>query len=85
MIDLTKLQVWFITGSQHLYGEETLKQVAADSQHIVKALNKATKIPVEVVLNLTGCKCFKNMYWRNYLVSYIFTLEDVDKRIKNFT
>ena len=49
MIDLKKLQVWFITGSQHLYGEETLKQVAADSQQIVKALNKAEKIPVEIV------------------------------------
>ena len=27
MIDLKELEVWFITGSQHLYGEETLKQV----------------------------------------------------------
>ncbi len=49
MIDLKKLQVWFLTGSQHLYGEETLKQVAADSLQIVEALNKSTKIPVEVV------------------------------------
>ncbi|MBN1143953.1 MAG: L-arabinose isomerase, partial [Bacteroidales bacterium] len=49
MIDLKKLQVWFITGSQHLYGEETLRQVAADSQAIVKALNKAAVIPVEVL------------------------------------
>ena len=49
MIDLKKLEVWFITGSQHLYGEETLKQVAADSQQIVKALNKAATIPVHIV------------------------------------
>ncbi len=49
MIDLKKLQVWFITGSQHLYGEETLRQVAADSQEIVKALNKTAVIPVEVL------------------------------------
>ena len=28
MIDLKSLEVWFVTGSQHLYGEETLKQVA---------------------------------------------------------
>ena len=49
MIDLKKLQVWFITGSQHLYGEETLKQVAADSQQIVNALGKSSKIPVQVV------------------------------------
>src|SRR6218665_921874 len=32
MIDLKKFEVWFITGSQHLYGEETLKLVAAHSQ-----------------------------------------------------
>ena len=49
MIDLKKLEVWFITGSQHLYGEETLRQVAADSQEIVKALGKAPLIPVTVV------------------------------------
>ncbi len=49
MIDLKKLQIWFITGSQNLYGEETLKQVAADSQHIVKAFGKTAKIPVQVV------------------------------------
>jgi L-arabinose isomerase len=49
MINLSKLQVWFITGSQHLYGEETLKQVAADSQQIVNALGKSSKIPVQVV------------------------------------
>ncbi len=49
MIDLKKLEVWFITGSQHLYGEETLKQVAADSQHIVMALDKSAAIPVHIV------------------------------------
>ncbi len=41
--------MWFITGSQHLYGEETLKQVAVDSQQIVMALDKAAAIPVHVV------------------------------------
>jgi L-arabinose isomerase len=49
MINLKKLEVWFITGSQHLYGEETLKQVAADSQQIVMALDKAAAIPVHIV------------------------------------
>jgi len=32
-------ELWFITGSQHLYGEETLRQVAANSQAIVNGLN----------------------------------------------
>lgn len=48
-MDLKKLTVWFITGSQHLYGEETLKQVADHSQTIAKALNASPLIPVEVV------------------------------------
>jgi L-arabinose isomerase len=28
MFNFKKLEVWFVTGSQHLYGPETLKQVA---------------------------------------------------------
>src|SRR5512147_266993 len=49
MIDLKKLEIWFVTGSQHLYGEETLRQVAADSQKIVEELGKSSAIPVRVV------------------------------------
>jgi len=44
-----KLQAWFVTGSQHLYGPETLEQVAADSQQIVKGLNKSGKLAVRIV------------------------------------
>jgi L-arabinose isomerase len=32
MINLKEFEIWFVTGSQHLYGEETLKQVAEHSQ-----------------------------------------------------
>jgi L-arabinose isomerase len=46
--DLKKFEVWFITGSQHLYGPETLKQVAEHSQKIAAALNKSAGIPVQV-------------------------------------
>jgi L-arabinose isomerase len=49
MIDLKKLEVWFVTGSQHLYGPETLQQVARDSQIIAKALHAAPALPVQVV------------------------------------
>ena len=49
MIDLKQYEVWFVTGSQHLYGEATLRQVAANSQQIVQALGNATAIPVKVV------------------------------------
>ena len=56
MFDYKKLEVWFVTGSQHLYGEETLKQVAADSQAIVKGLNGSERLPMKVVFKpvLTG-------------------------------
>jgi L-arabinose isomerase len=49
MIDLKKLEVWFVTGSQFLYGEETLKQVAAHSQQIVKELDASSSIPSKIV------------------------------------
>jgi L-arabinose isomerase len=48
-MQMKKLEVWFITGSQDLYGEETLKQVALNSQTIVDAFNVSTEIPVNVV------------------------------------
>ncbi len=49
MINLKQLEVWFVTGSQHLYGPDTLKQVAKHSQEIAKALNATPTIPVKVV------------------------------------
>jgi L-arabinose isomerase len=49
MTDLKRLEVWFVTGSQHLYGPETLKKVAAHSQEISRALNTAAAIPVKVL------------------------------------
>ncbi|MDB5193411.1 MAG: L-arabinose isomerase [Segetibacter sp.] len=53
MIDLKKLEVWFVTGSQHLYGEETLQQVTEHSQQIAKALNAASQVPVTVIFKPT--------------------------------
>jgi L-arabinose isomerase len=41
----TPLEVWFITGSQHLYGEAALKQVAANSQRIVNEINASGILP----------------------------------------
>jgi len=43
------LEVWFVTGSQHLYGPETLAQVAVNSQAIAKAFNETSEIPVKIV------------------------------------
>ena len=56
-------EVWFGVGSQDLYGEEALRQVAEQSGEIVDALNATGKIPVKVVLKPTlkssdGVKAF---------------------------
>ena len=53
MIDLKIFEVWFITGSQNLYGEETLKKVAEHSLEIAKGLDSSGKIPVRVVYKPT--------------------------------
>jgi len=49
MSNLKELEVWLITGSQYLYGEETLQKVADHSLQIAKALNENTSISVSVV------------------------------------
>ena len=49
MINFKEKEIWFITGSQHLYGEETLRQVAEHSRIIVKSLGENEKIPVKIL------------------------------------
>ncbi|MDF7817852.1 L-arabinose isomerase [Runella sp. MFBS21] len=46
---LKQFEVWFVTGSQHLYGEETLRQVDEHSAVIAGSLNDSPQIPVRVV------------------------------------
>ena len=54
LIDFAQFEVWFVTGSQHLYGPETLKQVAEDSQKIVDGLNQSGKLPIKLVYKPTA-------------------------------
>ena len=49
MNELKNKEIWFVTGSQDLYGPGTLKQVAADSVKIAAALGKSPKIPLKVI------------------------------------
>src|SRR5512137_2275573 len=49
MIDFKQFEVWFVTGSQHLYGESTLKVVAQHSQEMAQWLAHSGKLPVRVV------------------------------------
>jgi L-arabinose isomerase len=48
MIDFDKLELWFVTGSQHLYGEKTLAAVARHSGEIAQALSESPAVPVRV-------------------------------------
>ena len=49
MIDYSKYEVWFITGSQDLYGEETLKKVEEHSRKMVQELNKSSHLSIKLV------------------------------------
>ncbi len=45
---LSDYQIWFLTGSQHLYGPEAIDQVGRNAREIVAHLNEAAAIPVSV-------------------------------------
>ncbi|MGI8332885.1 L-arabinose isomerase [Actinomadura scrupuli] len=49
MSSVTKSQVWFLTGSQHLYGPDTLDEVAHQSQQIGRMLADSGRISAEIV------------------------------------
>jgi L-arabinose isomerase len=49
MIDLKQFEVWFITGSQHLYGDEVLQKVDDHAQQIAKALDAGPYAATRVV------------------------------------
>lgn len=51
---LKQLEVWFVVGSQHLYGPETLKQVADHAQLMTQQLNEKAGLPLNIVLKPTG-------------------------------
>ena len=49
MLDISQKEIWFVTGSQHLYGDETLRQVAKNSQAIVKGFNASSQLPINII------------------------------------
>jgi L-arabinose isomerase len=49
MKNFDPLEIWFVTGSMNLYGEDVLRQVTEDSRHIASGLDGADAIPVNVV------------------------------------
>jgi L-arabinose isomerase len=48
-MDFKEFEVWFVTGSQHLYGETTLQKVAEHSQEMAQGMTSSGKLPVKVV------------------------------------
>src|ERR1700690_2021357 len=48
-MDLKQYEVWFVTGSQHLYGPETLEKVAEHSGEIAGFFGDSKHIPVQIV------------------------------------
>ena len=49
MINFNEFEIWFVVGSQHLYGETTLKKVAQHAQEMAEWLTHSGKLPVKVV------------------------------------
>jgi len=49
MNDFKDKQLWFVTGSQHLYGTEVLEQVDRDSKGIVEGLTQSNKVSIKIV------------------------------------
>ena len=91
MIDLKKLEIWFVTGSQHLYGPEALKQVAVNSREVVQALDNAAAIPATVVFKAVvntpdeavgalpaGQHC-RQLHRVDHLVPHVLAVQDVDQ------
>lgn len=49
MLDFKQLEIWFVTGSQHLYGPKTLEKVADHSKQMAEAFTQSSHIPTRVV------------------------------------
>ncbi|MFI5360269.1 MAG: L-arabinose isomerase, partial [Halanaerobiales bacterium] len=49
MLNIKDYEVWFVTGSQHLYGEEPLRQIAENSKKIVEYFSEGDRLPVRIV------------------------------------
>ena len=49
MIDFKQIEIWFVTGSQHLYGPAALEKVAANAREVAGALDASGEIPAKIV------------------------------------
>jgi L-arabinose isomerase len=49
MIDFKQFEIWFVAGSQHLYGPAALERVAANAREVAGALDGSGEIPAKIV------------------------------------
>jgi len=49
MTPFEQVEIWLVTGSQELYGDEALRQVAEHAKEVARALDAAPSIPMRVV------------------------------------
>ena len=47
LVNLSTPEIWFVCGSQHLYGPGPLKQVAANAQKVAEALAASRALPLK--------------------------------------
>lgn len=69
MLTIEKKEFWFVVGSQHLYGEETLLEVKKHAETLVSELNESGKLPYPIVLQelaVTADKITRIMKEVNY-------------------
>lgn len=91
MIDYKDFEVWFVTGSQDLYGEATLKKVAEHSRAMAGWLTRSGKLPVKVVQTgrdqpgcdhhaVPGSGQLPHLPRFDHLDAYFFSGQNVDRR-----
>lgn len=76
MTDLKKFEVWFVTGSQYLYGEETLEKVAANSRLIENSGRD--------LLLIAGGEQRSKLRWHRFVDAHLLASQDVDRWTENF-
>ena len=93
MIDLKQYEVWFVTGSQHLYGPKTLEKVAEHSNEIAAALECFTphscKGGIQTCADHTGSdprivpgsQSRPKLYRFDHLDAHLFPRQNVDCRV----
>ena len=89
---LERLEAWFVTGSQHLYGEAVLERVGEHAREIAAHLDGAADVPVRIVWRPVVTtpeeiarrpprgRCRARLRRRRRLDAYLLAGQDVDRR-----